>query len=149
MTRPRLLAILLAATVTTGVLAGCTPSPEPDPEPTETSSDAAQEPGVTDIQDAPGSGEGLVGALADAETETCEAGDGAWISSGTVTNPTDAPANYRIYVSLLTGDNDTRGVQQVNVDGVEPEATADWESSIEVDDEDLTCVLRVERYAAG
>lgn len=148
--RVRAIGLIAAAMLTGGLLAGCTADDgAPTPDPTASGSAEAQEPGVTDITDAPGSGEGLVGAAGDAVTETCELSDGAWVATGTVTNPTDAAADYRIYVSLLNGSNDTRGLQQVNVDGVEPGGTADWESSIAVADDDLTCVLRVERYAAG
>lgn len=145
--RPRILAALVGAAMLTTVVAGCTPDAEP--EPTATPTAEAQDPGVTDIVDAPGSGEDLTGALADSEVATCEQADGGWSIAGTVTNPTDAPADYRIYVSLLNGANDTRGLQQVDVAGVEPEATAEWESSIAIDEADLQCVLRVERYAAA
>lgn len=134
-------------------LVGCTPDdgPEPNPSPSATeSTDAAEEqtPGITDVQDTPGSGEGLTGALVDTTTTTCERGDEGWTVAGTVTNPAEGAVNYRIYVSLLTEDQDTRALQQVNVDGVEPGATADWSASIPLEEDDLSCVLRVERYDA-
>lgn len=144
--RPRSVALLAALTLSAAVLAGCTP-PEPEPSPTETSA-AVQEPGVTDIVDAPGTGEGLEGALADSTTDSCEQSGDGWAITGTVTNSTDAAVDYRIYVSLLNGANETRGLQQVNVTAVEPGATSEWESSIAVPDDELTCVLRVERYVA-
>jgi hypothetical protein len=103
---------------------------------------------VTDITDTPGSGEGLVGALADSTVETCALAEGAWSVAGTVTNPTPDPATYRIYVSLLSASGETRALQQVDVGGVEPAAAQNWDTSIPVTDDGLTCVLRVERYAA-
>lgn len=140
--RPSTLAPVAAAGLLVLVLAGCTGSPEPEPTPTA----SEQAPGVTDIEDAPGSGEGLVGALEDAEVEACEAADGGWAVNGTVTNSTDAEADYRIYVSLLNGAGDTRGLTQVDVDDVAAGDTQQWDTSVELEDDDLSCVLRVERY---
>ncbi|WP_197491792.1 hypothetical protein [Microbacterium sp. H83] len=129
-------------------LAGCTDGgPEPSPTPTATETEAA-EAGVTDIVDTPGSGEGLVGALADAEVTTCELSDDHWEVAGTVTNSSDAAASYRIYVSLLTEGGDTRSLTQVNVDPTDPGASAEWATTVAVQDEALDCVLRVERYAS-
>ncbi|WP_461473366.1 hypothetical protein [Microbacterium sp. HJ5] len=51
-------------------------------------------------------------------------------------------------MSLLNGANDTRGLQQVDVAGLEAGATTEWQSEIAIAEDDLTCVLRVERYAA-
>lgn len=143
--RTRTIALIAAATLLGGLVTGCTAT-DAEPTPTPTATADVQEPGVTDIVDAPGSGEGLVGAAADATTDTCESSGDAWVASGTVTNPTEVAVDYRIYVSLLNGANDTRGLQQVDVTAVEPGATGTWESSIAVADDDLTCVLRVERY---
>lgn len=146
--RTRTIGLIAAAMLAGGLMTGCTAT-ETEPTPTPTASAQVQEPGVTDIVDAPGSGEGLVGAAVDATTDSCEPSGDGWAVSGTVTNPTEAPVDYRIYVSLLDGANDTRGLQQVDVTAVEPGATSTWESRIAVADEDLTCVLRVERYAAA
>lgn len=144
------LGLIAALMLTGGLVAGCTANgPEPTETPTPSTLAESLEPGVTDITDAPGSGEGLVGAAADAVTDTCEASGEGWATTGTVTNPTDAAVDYRIYVSLLNGANDTRGLQQVDVVDVAPGATSIWESLIAVPDDDLTCVLRVERYSAG
>ncbi|WP_222119179.1 hypothetical protein [Microbacterium sp. 1.5R] len=128
------------------VLAGCTDS-APEPTPTPTASEEAQA-GVTDIVDTPGSGEGLEGALADAEVKTCELAGDHWEVAGTVTNSSAAAASYRIYVSLLTEGGDTRSLTQVNVEPIDAGASADWETSVAVQDETLDCVLRVERYAS-
>ena len=143
--RPLLAAMtaVLAATI----LAGCsTDAPAPTPTPSTTATAPAATPGLTDVTDTPGSGENLVGALADSATTSCERSGDAWTVAGTVTNPTDAPADYRIYVSLLSASNDTRALVQVDVSGVEAAATSDWTTEIPVAEDDLVCILRVERY---
>ncbi|MBH0008180.1 hypothetical protein [Salinibacterium sp. SWN1162] len=128
-------------------LAGCTnDGTDGQPEPEETSSSAEQTPGVTDISDAPGTGEDLEGALTDSTVNECERTGDEWTVSGVVTNSTDASVTYRIYVSLLNGANDTRALTQVDVDATEPGDTSDWETVIPVAEDELTCVLRVERY---
>lgn len=145
--RPRI-ALLAATTAVLGTLAlaGCASDPEPEPTPTPTATaDAQAQEAVIDVTDAPGTGEGFAGAVADT-TVTCDAGDGTWDVSGVVTNPTDAPADYRIYVSLLNGAGDTRALTQVDVPDVAPAAPTDWSTSVELDEPDLSCVLRVERY---
>lgn len=135
----------LSVVLLAGGLAGCTTA-APEPKPTKTAESLA--PGITDIDDTPGSGENLEGALADSKVATCERDGDEWTVDGTVTNPTDAEADYRIYVSLLNGTNDTRALVQVDVDGVAPDATEDWDVSIPVAEDELSCVLRVERYSA-
>lgn len=140
-------AIVAGIAVTLGlVLAGCTDS-APEPKPTPTATEQA-EAGITDIQDTPGSGEGLEGALADAEVKTCELAGDHWEVDGTVTNSSEAAASYRIYVSLLTEGGDTRSLTQVDVDPIDAGESADWKTSVDVQDEALDCVLRVERYAS-
>jgi 4-amino-4-deoxy-L-arabinose transferase-like glycosyltransferase len=57
-------------------------------------------------------------------------------------------AVYPIYVSLLTEGGDTRSLTQVDVESIDAGASADWETSVAVEDEALDCVLRVERYAS-
>lgn len=139
-----------AAVLTIG-LVGCTGGTDraqPTSTPTASATPDAP-PAVTDIVDTPGSGEGLVGALADSTTTTCALDGTSWTVEGTVTNPSADAASYRIYVSLLAGSGETRALQQVNVDAVAPAASAPWAASIPVPDDGLSCVLRVERYPAG
>lgn len=136
----------LSVVLLAGGLAGCTAA-TPEPTPTKTAESLA--PGITDIEDTPGSGENLEGALADSKVATCERDGDEWKVAGTVTNPTDTKAKYRIYVSLLSGTNDTRALVQVDVEDVEPEATEDWDVDIPVAEDELSCVLRVERYDKG
>ncbi|MEY2850114.1 MAG: hypothetical protein RI885_2781 [Actinomycetota bacterium] len=131
------------------LLVGCTPVDDAEPSPTPSASASADaEPGITDITDTPGSGEGYVGALADSTVGTCALADGAWTVAGTVTNPTEAAADYRIYVSLLAASGETRALQQVDVDALAATESTDWTATVPVADEGLSCVLRVERYAA-
>ncbi|MFT4051269.1 MAG: hypothetical protein QM677_03355 [Microbacterium sp.] len=107
-------------------------------------SSTAQED-VSEITDQPGSVEGYVGALGDAEVVTCAREGGDWVVAGTVTNPLDEVQSYRIYVTVRD-DDDTRGIIQVDVPDVEGEASAEWTASFPLDDESLECVLRVERF---
>ncbi|MBG6055050.1 hypothetical protein IWX81_001461 [Salinibacterium sp. CAN_S4] len=146
MTRASLIATSAAIAIAIA-LTGCTDNASPTPTPTPTAS-ADPTPGITDIIDTPGSGEGLEGALSDSEVTTCELADGSWTVDGTLTNSSAVAANYRLYVSLLAGDGDTRALTQVNVDGVEPTQSSPWSTQIAVSDADLSCVLRVERYPA-
>lgn len=137
----------LAVLIGVAGLAGCTPDgPKPTPSATAT---GPAEGGVTDITDAPGTGEGLVGALSDTQVTTCELADGQWAVEGTATNSSDTSATYRIYVSLLTAGGDTRSLTQVDVEPLEPGAETKWSTTVAVDEEDLNCVLRVERYAVA
>ncbi|TBN58064.1 hypothetical protein EYE40_12035 [Glaciihabitans arcticus] len=142
----RTLVTALAAALLAASLAGCTAG-SPEPKPTS-SADAEQTPGITDIDDTPGSGEDLVGALADNTMGDCVRDGDAWKVSGTVANPTEEAASYRIYVSLLNGANDTRALVQVDVDDLAAGEEETWDTEIPVAEDDLSCVLRVERYVA-
>jgi PBP1b-binding outer membrane lipoprotein LpoB len=152
MTAPiRLAAVAGAALLAAGLLAGCTSSPAPKPTPTATkSAAAAAKPGLTDVKQAPGTGKDFAGALADTKVEHCNPKGDGWTVDGTVKNSTDAPADYRIYVSLLNASGDTRALVEVDSTGVEAAQSKDWSVDIPAKDEkSLTCVLRVERYAAS
>jgi hypothetical protein len=145
-----ILAALTVAVVVSVGISGCTPTVD-QTKPSPTSSNTTPPdapPSVTEIIDTPGSGEGFVGALADSAVSNCALADGTWKVDGTVTNPTEEPANYRIYVSLLNASGETRALQQVNVDEVDAAATSNWTATVQVADEGLNCVLRVERYTA-
>ena len=141
----RATAAILATGALALALAGCTGSPEPAPAPTTSTSAAPQ---VTDVTDTPGSGENLVGALEDAEVASCERDGDDWSVAGTVTNGADATADYRIYVSLLNAASETRALSQVDVAAVAAGESAEWSVEIPMPEDDLDCVLRVERYTA-
>lgn len=115
--------------------AACTSSPDPAPTPTD----------VVEITDQPGSVDGYVGARDDVVIDRCERNGDAWGVEGTVTNPTSDLQDYRIYVSLLDGD-DTVGLVQVDLVGVEGGGERTWSQEIEISGDDLACVLRVERF---
>lgn len=141
--------VLAGAALTVAALGGCTstkPAPTPTPTPSTTTA-AAQAPGITNVTNAPGSGAGLVGALADSTVKTCELSGGAWKVAGTVKNPTQGKASYRIYVSLLDAKGGTRALQEVDV-AAAAGATETWSAEIATAEKGLSCVLRVERYAA-
>jgi hypothetical protein len=97
------------------------------------------------IEVAPGTSDDFVGARADVEDVACEQQDGVWEARGTVTNPTSGPAAYRIYVSFLDAENQTRGLLQVDVDQVDSDATEEWSGELELGAGGLECHLRVER----
>lgn len=145
MTIARTAAAIAAAALIATFAVGCTAAPAADPKPSASPTETSAPPQVTDITDAPGTGEGLVGALADSTLDSCEPGDAGWTVTGTVTNPTQGEADYRIYVSLLAGE-ETRALSQVDADDVAAGATADWSADIAAEGENLSCVLRVERY---
>lgn len=121
-------------------LTACTGNAEPEPSPTAAPTD------VTDITDQPGSVDGWVGALEDAEVTTCAREGDDWIAAGTVTNPLEEAQSYRLYVSLLDGA-DTRGLIQVDVPDVAGGAAGEWKADFPLEGDAFTCVLRVERFA--
>lgn len=100
---------------------------------------------IVDIRDQPGDDE-ATGARDDVGQVTCEAGRDGWRAAAQVTNSTDAVASYRIFVSFLDADDDTLGVTQVDVNGLDPGESEDWEGSLAVSGDNLDCVLRVERF---
>lgn len=99
----------------------------------------------TDVRDPQGSVEGYVGAMNDAAVSSCDSEGDVLVATGTVTNPEDDAQEYRIYVSAMDG-SDTRGIVQVDVGPLDGGATADWDAEFELDGDDLSCLLRVERF---
>ncbi len=100
---------------------------------------------IVDIQDQPGDEE-ATGARDDVGQLACEADGDGWRAAAQVTNSTDGVASYRIFVSFLDADDETLGVTQVDVEGLDPGESKDWEGSLAVSGDDLDCVLRVERF---
>ncbi len=99
------------------------------------------------IEDQPGDVE-ATGALRDVSGLVCEAEGSEWVATGQVTNPTDAAATYRIFISFLDADRDTVGVVQTTVDDVPSGEPVDWSARLDLSSDDLECVLRVERFVA-
>jgi hypothetical protein len=103
---------------------------------------------VTDVQHSPGSGD-FVGALADVTEQTCDQQADGWRVTGRATNPTAAAVDYRIYVSLLDGASATRALVETNLLAVAPSSVGIFDVLIPIPDNDLRCVLRVERRPPG
>jgi hypothetical protein len=96
----------------------------------------------------PGSAEdGYAGARSDVTDLACESDDGRWQATGQVSNPTDAEVDYRIYVSFLDPEDESRGLVQTDVEGVPGGEAEEWAAELDLSEEDLRCVLRVERAA--
>ena len=152
MRHSRIMIATVIAALSASALVGCvgtttkadvTKSPKPS-----VSASPTLTPGITKITDTPGSGTGLVGALADSTISQCVLKSGSWSVTGTVKNPTTTTVKYRIYVSLLAGSGSTRALQQVDVSAVKAGATSKWDATIATAEDGLNCVLRVERYPA-
>ncbi len=112
----------------------------PDSAPTQAVSQVSVQPGQSTDK--------FVGAASDVTTDVCTQDGGTWKVSGKVKNSSGAAANYRIYVALnRKGSTDTRGLLQVDKT-VQDGKSEDWSTSAELADNDLICILRVERTAA-
>ena len=102
-------------------------------------------PVVQDVTDSPRTAN-YVGAREDVTDLTCEQDGDVWRVAGTVTNPTDGPADYRIFTAFLDETNETRGLLQTDVDraraGRGPRLVT---GELALDADGLTCGLRVER----
>jgi len=103
---------------------------------------------VLDVRIPPGTGSGFVGARADVSLMECEGSEGRWGAAGSVTNPTNDTADYRIYVAFLDSSGATAGLTQVDVESVRAGATTDWSGYVSLQASGLRCVVRVERTAA-
>jgi hypothetical protein len=103
---------------------------------------------LTDVVHPPASGE-FEGALTDITDQTCVQEADGWRVTGTATNPTSSPADYRIYISLLNGDSVTRALVETEILAVAAGATGTFDELIAMPDTDLQCVLRVERRASS
>jgi len=99
---------------------------------------------VIDVTTQPGSVPSFVGALKDVSGQTCTAGADGVTASGTVTNPTTKPQDYRIYISVLNS-NQTLGVTEVDISALAPGASQQWSGVVAVQMTEPKCVLRVER----
>jgi hypothetical protein len=105
---------------------------------------------VVDVKTQPGTAtDGFEGAANDISDRRCESSEGTWTVSGTVTNSTAVPANYRIYTSFVDAAGATPGLLEIDVDNVAPGASAEWSGSLAIGLDDLKCVPRVERVAVG
>jgi hypothetical protein len=132
------------------MFAACSNSDEPSSaEPTTaiTEAPATEQPtsAVTSIVVKPGTTPGVEGARDDVEVRTCQLGENGWEIEGSVTNPTESPADYRIYTSFRDESTATVGLLQVDANGVRPGRSEDWSGVLDLSVPDLECILRVER----
>lgn len=81
--------------------------------------------------------------------------EGGVRASGTLTNWTDEPADYRLSLSFRDGNGGATGNEfgatTVTIDGVEPLATTNWSASVPVRPEGTyTCrIVRIDRWVPG
>lgn len=99
---------------------------------------------VTKVSDAPRTSN-YIGARKDVTDLTCTQNGNTWKVAGNVTNPTNAPADYRIFTSFLDKANVTRGLLQTDVKGLAPKQTQPWSGDLQLSATGLHCGLRVER----
>jgi len=99
---------------------------------------------VTKVSDQPRT-TGYIGARKDVTNLTCAQDGTLWKVGGTVTNPTNAPADYRIFTSFLDQSNVTRGLLQTDVKALPPQQSRPWNGELELAATGLHCGLRVER----
>lgn len=148
---------LASVVITAGLLAGCSGGGDGDGDAKkeDTTEDTApvtkpgepgeKKPTYTDVQDPQGSVEGYEGAVEDAKVDTCSNESGKLEVAGSVSNPTGEPKQYRIYVSAMA-KRDTRGITQVDIPTLDPGESTKWDTALELSDDGLKCLLRVERF---
>jgi hypothetical protein len=157
---------LLVAAVVTIMLIGCTDDgvsdtgTESGPTTSKAASTSSTAPTTTvptsstvadaviKITDQPGEGE-FEGALDDVESD-CALDGAKWVASGTVTNSTNGPVGYRIFVSFLDAGGETLALIQADADlaGIAAGDAREWSVEFDSDTAGLKCVLRVERRPA-
>lgn len=143
----RLLALAGVAALGLG-LAGCSGDAPDGKASASASASATEQPAITEVQTPAGGDGDYVGAVKDVQVTSCKRDGSSWSVQGSAENPEDSAQSYRIYVSLLKGASDTRAVKEVDVDGVDAKGSKDWDTTIDTTESGLSCVLRVERFAA-
>lgn len=140
-------ATTISPPATVGGTVASTTGPDVSVAPTTPASTSVPD-AVIDIDNQPGEGE-YEGALDDLAFE-CVGSDGTWSASGTVTNSTDAPAGYRVFISFLDDAGETAALVEADddLDGLEPGESREWAVSFDSSSASLTCVPRVERRPA-
>lgn len=109
---------------------------------------ATTSPDIYDAAHTPASGE-FVGALVDISAHTCAQEAGGWRVTGTASNTTGSPVDYRIYIGLLNGVSTTRALVETEVLNVAAGGSDEFDTLIAMPEDDLHCVLRVERRDSG
>jgi hypothetical protein len=129
-------------------LAGCSGSGNDTKPSASASASASEQAAITDVQTPAGGTGDYVGAKSDVTVTSCKRSGSSWAIVGSVKNPEKSAQGYRIYVSLLKGSSDTRAVTEVDVASVDAGASQDWKTTVDTGESGLSCVLRVERFAA-
>lgn len=137
------------------ILAGSCSADESSPVPAGTSSPLTPStrveagPALVDIVVEPGTGTDFVGAIEDVVAQSCRRDPAGWRTEGTVTNSADAGSSYRIYTSFLDSEGALRALLQSDVPAVDPGLSGSWSGTVDLADDNLTCVLRVERSSTA
>lgn len=113
----------------------------------ESDSSSSTLPFESNSQHTPGTLGDFVGAKGDAHDVTCKHNGASWNAVGKLTNSTNQPVKYRVYVSFMSGET-TVGLTEFNSDKVAGKATTSFSAGVKVDGTGLQCVLRVERAEA-
>ena len=143
-------AITIGLAVVALVVAGCANDDDEGGEARASSNEpvVVGDDTVTATSDAPRAS-GFTPAREDISSLECTQAGSTWEIAGTVENPTDAPADYRIYTLLLDGKDALQGIAQADVVAVGAGETQDWTASIDLGLDDLHCGVRVERTPSG
>jgi hypothetical protein len=145
-----LVASLACVPVLVASLAACSSSKSSNGKSSGPASSPSNRPtAVIDVSVPPGTSKNYVGARSDVTGLKCTQAGSGWKVSGSVTNSGKVKADYRIYTSMLTKDNVTRGLLESDVKGVASKATKKWSGQLALAAKNLRCVLRVERTNAG
>jgi hypothetical protein len=140
----RRLAVATAVLLGVTALIGCASSDIPNQQ----ADVAGDYSGEVTVQ--PGTDPLAEGARSDVDEVSCEEDSGTWVAAGRVSNRTSNLRDYRIYVSFVDADGDTRAVRQADVVSLEPGEQQRWQTSAPLADAtQVRCVLRVERTVAA
>lgn len=139
-----------ASTSSSLVMVNLTTVPEPTLGPLSTNVPRTTMKGTTviSVKVNPGTSPGSSRATKDVSDTICAPGPSGWSVSGRVTNPTNKPVLYRIYIAFVTSQGATHGLLQVDVDRVEADSSAAWSGELALDEVSLACVVRAERAPA-
>src|SRR4029077_13984153 len=111
------------------VFAACSSSKDEGKAKSSSSTVTTKPAAITKASDAPRT-DNYVGARKDVTNLVCKQDGKLWKVSGTVTNPTNAPADYRIFTSFLDKANETRGLVQADVKALAPHEAKSWSNEL-------------------
>ncbi|MFY0407048.1 hypothetical protein [Solicola sp. PLA-1-18] len=142
-------AVLVPAAVLALALAGCGGGDDAAPAPTDPSTTVTAEPTATASPSAAGAA-GIPGVAADADVSDllcARDGSGAWTATGAITNPTSAPADYRITVVVGAPDGGQKPGRRLVLPQLQPgKATAFTVDAVPVGESATpTCRVQVVR----